>query len=135
MANKKKIEDWQIEDAERLDSLFKEHARVNQTEFGARYGIGTQGMVWQYLSGRRPLNIKAAEAFSRGLNIPVDEFSPTIAEQIRSAASRVENPLPWPLISIDQRKVSRLDRQQLAKLEEAMHEAAAQLGIDIKKEG
>src|SRR5690606_38620638 len=128
-------EDWQIEDAERLDSLFKARARLNQTEFGARYGIGTQGMVWQYLSGRRPLNIKAAESFSRGLGIPIDEFSPTIAGQIRNAAECVKGLAPWPFRSIDQDKVAALNEERLEAFEEMALSGAAQIGVDIKKEG
>lgn len=134
MSTKRKIEDWQIEDAKRLDSLFKAHARLNQTEFGARYGIGTQGMVWQYLSGRRPLNIKAAEAFSRGLGLPVDDFSPTLAEQIRKAAERVNSSTPWPFRLIDHDKVYALNETELGKFESAALDAAAQVGVDVKKD-
>ncbi|MBV6304904.1 helix-turn-helix domain-containing protein [Candidimonas humi] len=135
MATQTKLEPWQIEDAQRLDALFKTRARLNQTDFGDHYGIGTQGMVWQYLSARRGLNIKAAAAFSRGLGVPIDEFSPTLATQIEQAAERIETAMnAWPFISIDQSKVRQLDGSRRAQLEAAILIAAAQVGLDIKKE-
>lgn len=82
----KPLEHWQIQDAEALKRLFKERATLSQEDFGAKYEIGSQGMVWQYLNARRPLNIKAAEAFARGLGVSIADFSKTIAEQIQAAA-------------------------------------------------
>jgi hypothetical protein len=79
---------WQVEDAARLDALFqKRKEKTSQEKFGADYDIGSQGMVWQYLKGHRPLNIKAAEAFARGLGVKIEDFSPTLAEQIKKAAA------------------------------------------------
>lgn len=88
----KTLEPWQLEDAARLKELFAaREPKVSQAEFGAQHGLGSQGMVWQYLSGHRPLNIKAATAFARGLSVTVQAFSPTLASQIdyvsQSAAS------------------------------------------------
>lgn len=49
------LESWQIEDAARLKALYNERkGKLSQEEFGSRYEIGSQGMVWQYLNGRRP---------------------------------------------------------------------------------
>ena len=31
--------------------------KISQAKFGEDFGIGTQGMVWQYMSGTRPLSI------------------------------------------------------------------------------
>ncbi|MET3134983.1 hypothetical protein AAKU55_005286 [Oxalobacteraceae bacterium GrIS 1.11] len=88
----KQIEQWQADDAERLRQLFDNRMpKVSQAEFGDLHGIGTQGMVWQYLAGRRPLNIEAAVAFARGLGVGIIAFSPTIAAQIRSAALVVDS--------------------------------------------
>lgn len=133
MARTAKIEDWQVEDARRLDVLFKERARLSQGDFGAQYGIGTQGMVWQYLSGTRPLNIKAAMAFSRGLDVLIDQFSTTLADQIRDAMERVQATSKWPFASIDFAKIQSLRDKDRTILENAMLEAAAQAGLDVKK--
>lgn len=94
--NKAPLEEWQLADAARLKSLFDNREdRLSQAEFGVRYEIGSQGMVWQYLAGRRPLNIKAATAFARGLGVRIEDFSPTIAEQVTGAStvSTSEQPL------------------------------------------
>lgn len=83
----KSLEQWQLEDAARLKALFdRRTSKISQAEFGEKFGIGSQGMVWQYLAGRRPLNIEAAAAFAGGLEVGIDEFSPTIAERVREAA-------------------------------------------------
>lgn len=70
-----------------LSRLYVERltGQMSQAEFGERFKIGTQGMVSQYLTGRRPLNLPAAVAFSRGLGVPIREFSPRIADQIQEA--------------------------------------------------
>jgi hypothetical protein len=93
MKEKKPLEDWQIEDARSLRRLFDartetvaEGKLISQMEFGAKYGIGSQGMVWQYLNAHRPLNLKAAVAFAKGLNVKVLDFSPTLAAQIDDAS-------------------------------------------------
>ncbi|MBY0237884.1 MAG: S24 family peptidase [Burkholderiaceae bacterium] len=89
----KPLEPWQIEDARALKDLFeRREPKISQADFGAQFEIGSQGMVWQYLSARRPLNIKAATAFARGLGVKVEEFSRTIAEQISAASATLANP-------------------------------------------
>lgn len=76
---RKPIERWQREDAARLKKLFKSNAKISQEKFGATYGIGTQGAVWQYLDGRIPLNLAVALKFAEGLNVQLSDFSPTLA--------------------------------------------------------
>lgn len=83
------LEPWQADDAARLQALWdNRELKISQMKFGADYNLGTQGMVWQYLTGARPLNIDAAVKFSRGLNVTIDQFSPRIAEQIADAYQR-----------------------------------------------
>jgi transcriptional regulator with XRE-family HTH domain len=52
---------------------------MSQEEFGEKYGIGTQGMVSQYLLGTRPLHYDAAARFARGLNCSIEEICPDMA--------------------------------------------------------
>lgn len=86
-ADPKPLEQWQVDDANRLKALFDQREpKMSQAEFGSQFELGTQGMVSQYLLARRPLNIKAATAFARGLGVAVVEFSPTIAGQINDAS-------------------------------------------------
>lgn len=88
----KALEDWQMEDARRLKALFDaREPKISQAEFGAQFDIGSQGMVWQYVAARRPLNIKAVTAFARGLGVTVEEISPKIATEIASAASHISS--------------------------------------------
>ncbi|EON13128.1 S24 family peptidase [Pandoraea sp. SD6-2] len=80
---------WQIEDAARLKALFKVKSDLSQEAFGAKFEIGSQGMVWQYLNARSPLNAKAAAGFARGLGVSIADFSPTLAKQAMSVALHI----------------------------------------------
>lgn len=79
--------DWQKEDAKRLKKLFDERSKLSQAAFGMEYEIGTQGMVSQYLLGRRPLNLHAASKFASGLGVGIAEFSERLAKEAREVAS------------------------------------------------
>lgn len=82
MKNEFGLEDWQVDDAARLKALFKEKSELSQMAFGARYEIGTQGMVWQYLNARRALNLDALLKFSRGLGVNPAQISQEIAKRL-----------------------------------------------------
>lgn len=85
------LEQWQTDDAARLKALFEgREPKISQMKFGEDFDIGSQGMVWQYLTGMRPLNIDAAMKFARGLNVPIDRFSERLADQIDMAYSLTE---------------------------------------------
>lgn len=100
---KRGIEPWQQEDAARLRGIFeakkaeakRQGERLTQESFAESSGIASPNMVWQYLAGHRPLNIKAASAFAKGLGVSVGDFSPTWAAQI-SAAAQVAAPSATP---------------------------------------
>lgn len=78
-------------DAGRLKALFGKHANgLTQSQFGKKYRIGTQGMVWQYLNNKAPLNESVAVKFAKGLGIQVSDFSPRLAEKIAKGEGRVE---------------------------------------------
>ncbi len=86
---RKPLEPWQIEDAARLKAIFIEKAGMSQEEFGKVFEIGSQGMVWQYLNGKSPLNIIAASKFADGLGVQIRDFSPhwakILSEAVRDA--------------------------------------------------
>ncbi|WP_454056063.1 S24 family peptidase [Cupriavidus sp. Marseille-Q8015] len=69
---------------------------MSQDEFGNRFEIGSQSMVWQYLNGKRPLNIRAATNFARGLDVSVEAISPRLADEIRRASAAVQERIPDP---------------------------------------
>lgn len=89
---RKPLEPWQLEDAARLRRLWDDKRPtvagrpMTQEEFAADYLNGTQGLLFQYISGRIPLNLDAALKFSAGLQVKIAEFSPTWAERLRQAA-------------------------------------------------
>ncbi|MDR3353364.1 MAG: hypothetical protein LBO00_10280 [Zoogloeaceae bacterium] len=76
----------QIQDSIRLRKLFADRAGMSQLEFEQAYGVGNQGMVWQYLNADKPkgsvLNIFAAIKFAEELHCLVSDFSPSIQEEI-----------------------------------------------------
>jgi transcriptional regulator with XRE-family HTH domain len=83
----KKLEDWQVEDAARLRDIFNNREiKLSQEQFASDFDLGSQSMISQYLAGYRPLNIKAAVSFARGMLIDIRDFSPTLADQIADAA-------------------------------------------------
>ena len=74
----------QEEDAKRLKALFaaKAKPRWTQETFGKEFDIGSGQMVWQYLSGHRPLNMDVASKFAKGLGVPLGEISPRLANDL-----------------------------------------------------
>lgn len=85
---RKKVEPWQQEDADRLRHLWdtRSDTKLSQADAAAKWGIGTQPVLWQYLKGWIPLNMEVAPKFARGLNCTIADFSPRIAGRIVSAA-------------------------------------------------
>lgn len=78
-----------LAEARKLKELYDAHTDFTQAEFGHKFGLGTQGAVWQYLNGKRPLNVEAADAFARGLHVPIESFSPRIVQEIRDTHRRL----------------------------------------------
>lgn len=81
---KAKIEPIHIEEAARLLRLFNARPapKLSQAKFGEKYEIGSQGVVWQYLNARIPLNVEQAVRFAKGLNCSVSDFSPRLAAEL-----------------------------------------------------
>lgn len=65
---------------------------LSQGAFGMMYDLGTQGMVWQYLHGKRPLNVKAAVAFAKGLEVRVEDFSRRLYSELRQISHAANDP-------------------------------------------
>jgi transcriptional regulator with XRE-family HTH domain len=82
---KQTLEDWQIEDARRLDQLWREKKpeHLTQERFGEEYDMGSQSNVNLYLKGRVSLNLKAVGQFAKALGVKIDDISPTLADQVR----------------------------------------------------
>lgn len=109
------LDDWQIEDARRLKSLFASCGET-QDAFGARTGIGGQSLVGQYLNAVIPLNLRIVVKFADGLGVDVADISPTLAEQL---------PKPRAVFDDFLRSLEQQDRSQVIdflrwKLENAL---------------
>jgi len=89
-SRKAKIEPVHLEEARALKKLFAERSTLSQQAFGAEHGIGTQGMVWQYLNAGSPLNLGAAAKFARALGVEIRDFSPRLAEEA-AAVTRADS--------------------------------------------
>lgn len=96
-------------ESQALAALYKARCPqgMSQAEFGERFGLGTQGMVSQYMTGKSPLNVPAAVAFARGLGVTIRDFSPRLADQIQEAYPHA-NPPDFAPSSQDGREVMRI---------------------------
>lgn len=74
-------------EAQNLTALFNKKVK-NKAAFAREFKVpGGASMISQHLSGHRPMNIAAAAAYSRGLGIPIAEFSPRLAALVSAAQS------------------------------------------------
>jgi SOS-response transcriptional repressor LexA len=110
---KNKLEPWQLEDAERLDQMwtqFKNKTKMSQEKFGQEFDIGTQGAVWQYKEGRRPLNLAALIKFCKGFSTAIactpEDISPTLASQLLGI--EISSEIPPNSHLVDSGKLSRV---------------------------
>ncbi|MCO7512366.1 helix-turn-helix domain-containing protein [Serratia fonticola] len=90
---KKPLTPEQKEDCRKLKAIFeakKKHLGISQESIAHEIGI-TQGAVSQVFNGRNAITLKHAEAFSRILEVPVDEFSASLAAEINRLAQNVSS--------------------------------------------
>lgn len=92
---KRELEDWELEECEALkravDAFNKgkpRKDRISQTQLADALGIN-QGSVSAYLNGVNALNAKVASIIAGMIGIPVEHFSPRLANEISSMASVV----------------------------------------------
>lgn len=93
MEKKKSLTPEQLEDAQRLQALYKAKKNVigvTQQQIADELSI-TQGAVGHYLNGRNALNVPVASAFAKILQVPISDFSPSIAKEIAGFASTTDS--------------------------------------------
>lgn len=88
-----KITTENVAESVRLKAIWDQKAKITQEKFGLKYDVGTQGMVWQYLNHRSPLNPKAAVAFSTELGCDIADFSPRLAAEIEGLSRNTGTPI------------------------------------------
>lgn len=80
----------QLADAERLKAAWSDYQesrrvmgeRPTQEWLASVTGLGTQGVVWQYLHGRIPLNLKALLAICSAIGARPSEISPSLTKEL-----------------------------------------------------
>ncbi len=77
--------DIKEQEAQALRAIFDIRVTMSQGEFGKMHDLGSASMVWQYLSGHRPLNLAAAIKFAAGMQVQIDAFSPRLAAEVAAA--------------------------------------------------
>ena len=93
------LEPWQEDASRRLLDLWQRRPadqRLSQAEFAARYDIGTQGNLWQYLPAKRPLNLETAIKFATGLGVQLADISPQFAGVKIASGPEPQAPSPAP---------------------------------------
>lgn len=144
-------------EAKALSAIYARKAGdVDKKDFGKLHEIGSGSMMWQYLSGHRPLNLAAATRFAKALDVPIDSFSPRLAKEAvdgyqattlamtaaapggqamagSSAITARENITDWwwPFKQIDQQAVRALSAADLLRLEGAILGVAGALSLDL----
>lgn len=124
-----KPEPSQQEDAARLRALYETYRTdggLKQEDFAPKYGLKSQSNMGHYLHGRRPLNLRAAIGFARGLTTAIEAFSPTIAAEIEEAAplarDRPYQTAEWPLPSVAPADYYAMDPSERAFIDQcAVH--------------
>jgi hypothetical protein len=76
---------WSID--EEAKQLAKRFHGINRAAFARDYEIaGGQSMIYQHITGRRPISPEAAQAYARGFGCKLEEISPRLAEEAKKAA-------------------------------------------------
>jgi hypothetical protein len=91
------------EEAQKLAERFK---GVNRAKFARTHKVrGGQAIIYQHITGRRPIGLDAAQAYARGFNCGLEEISPRLAVEAQRALSLTA-------IEVDSKKPSLTQEQQ-----------------------
>ena len=114
---------WTVE--EEASALRARFAGVNRAAFARDHQLkGGQAMIYQHITGRRPISIEAAMAYAAGFGCSLAEISPRLAAEAQKAAaltsesgaSEVFTPPLWPF-SAAYRKYEALTASDKARLD------------------
>lgn len=89
--SKPKVTSETLEESRRLKAIWDSTEHPGQAIFGEEFGIGSQSAVGQFLRGERPLSLKAAIGFSKGLKCNISDFSTRLTETIAAASASTLN--------------------------------------------
>lgn len=100
-----------LEESRRLRAIWvNKGVELTQAEFGDRFDIGGQGMVWQCLNGKQTaISLKAAVGFANGLGCAIEDFSPRLASLALDYAAKATKHPVWPFRTIDRETFYAMD--------------------------
>ncbi|MGU7780502.1 hypothetical protein [Burkholderia sp. PU8-34] len=76
---------WSVE--QEGEELGKRFAEIDRAGFARLHNIsGGASMIYQHITARRPMSIKAAVEYAAAFNCPLEEISPRIALEVAEAA-------------------------------------------------
>ncbi|KVU22294.1 hypothetical protein WK65_18320 [Burkholderia ubonensis] len=76
---------WTV--TEEGEALAKRFEGIDRASFARSHGItGGASMIYQHLTGRRPMSTKAAIEYAAAFECPLEEISPRIALEVAEAA-------------------------------------------------
>lgn len=90
-------------EAAALRALYGQRTELKHGEFATAHGLPSGAMVWQYLSGHRPLNLAAAARFAHGLVVPLSAFSPRLADELAEICRGANVPAPGSPLAVQER--------------------------------
>lgn len=109
----------------RLSQLIQERADGNQAKFGSDHGYA-RARIGQFLSptynGGLSMGEGVIEKLEVACNLPDGWFD-----------WPADGSKDWPFMGVDEDKLRKVKRDNLSRLEQAMIESAAALGLDIRK--
>lgn len=130
---------WTIE--EEAAALRARFEGVNRAAFARDHHVkGGQAMIYQHITGRRPIGIEAAMAYAEGFGCTLAAISPRLAAEAKKAAS-LSTAVPlaaptadaqWPFPSVPASLIHGLADEQVKRLEGALLLALGQMGVKTK---
>ncbi len=74
--------DIKLTEGQKLADCLRAYGVQNETQFAREHGISKSGaLVYQHRKGITAISMEAALAYSKGLGVPVSEFSTRLARQ------------------------------------------------------
>lgn len=92
---KKELTQEQVRECNKLKAIYEAKKRplgLSQQSIADELGDATQGAISHYLNARNALNLKAAQAFSNRLQVPISDFSRRLAREQQKMAHGVAEP-------------------------------------------
>ncbi|RUT65500.1 peptidase S24 [Morganella morganii] len=93
MNEKRQLTTEQLEDCRRLKALYESKKKalgITQQSIADILNI-SQGAVGHYLNGRNALNLQTASIFSAQLNVPISDFSPSLATEAQALSAAIDS--------------------------------------------